>query len=83
MNRKEADYIIKKYKPETGFINLSKKPINLNKMTYAKILQCQNYFIEVNRNIEYWKQDFNKVHFRDIQEASAKLQHIILKYWKI
>ena len=83
MNRKEATDIIKNYKPEIGFIDLSEKPAGMDKMEYAKILQCQNYFIEVNKNIGYWRQDFNRAQFQNIQEASARLQYVILKYWSV
>jgi hypothetical protein len=73
--------IIDTYKPHNGFFDLSDKPKDLNKRTYAKILKVQTFLMEQNKNIEYLKQPFNRLEFQKLQQLSADLQGIILKHW--
>jgi len=84
MDRKQyTRNIIESYKPAQGFFNLSEKPVELDKKTYAKILNMQNILVCEAKNIEYYKQPFNNLRLQELQELSAKLQHIILRYWKL
>lgn len=85
MNNKEAKYIIDNYKPCEGFFNLSVKPNKLNNIAYAKILNMQAIVIEENRRMNIYLQpdNWHKCRLQDLQELSAQLQQIILKYWKL
>ena len=69
------------YKPCKGFFDLSVKPKELDKKTYAKILNIQNYLIGENRHLDYYLKPYNKYLLQKLQELSASLQQIILSYW--
>ena len=75
--------IIRTYKPQKGFIDLSVKPSNLNKRLYAKILNVQMILMEQQKRIEYLKLPYNKIEFEAVKQMSADLQRIILQYWEI
>jgi len=53
MNIKNAQKIIKGYKPHKGFFDLSNCPKTLSKIDYAKILEAQNFIAEQNQNRKY------------------------------
>ena len=71
------------YKPCKGFFDLSEKPKELDKKTYEKILNIQNYLIGENQHLNYYLKPYNKILFQKLQELSASLQQIILRYWRL
>jgi len=75
--------IIKFYKPQKGFMDLSIKPQNLSKKLYLKILRIQMFLMEQNKNLDYFKRPYNKIEFSKLKELSANLQNIIMHYWEI
>ena len=80
MTNKEADSIIANYNPQKGFFDLSKKPENLKKLEYAKILEAQNTLVYQNTHRNYLKKD-NPVQWEKLKEFSADLQQIVFKHW--
>lgn len=82
MKQKEAEKIIKNYKPHKGFFDLSEQPSTLAKEEYAKILRLQNFLAEQNtkENISYLRR-FNQNQFVKLQELSADVQQIVLEHW--
>ena len=82
MNHKQADEIIKNYKPKKGFFNLSKKPDTLTKREYATILDTQNALARANKT--YKNEEIRELHKRDFgiaKEMSARLQQLIFEHW--
>ena len=75
--------MIKDYKPCKGFFDLSEKPKELNKKLYAKILDIQSYLIGENKHLDYYLKPYNNLALQQLQELSAKLQQIILHYWRL
>ena len=71
------------YKPCKGFFDLSVKPKELNEKLYNEILDIQSYIIGENKHLDYYLKPYNNLTFQQLQELMAKLQQIILKYWKL
>ena len=80
MNHKEADLIIKNYKPYKGFYDLSKKPASLTKIEYAKVLRLQGFIVSQVKNVEYLKKHC-LIGYQKVVELSAKYQFIIREHW--
>ena len=82
MNNKQANAVIKNYKPHKGFFNLSRKPATLTKKEYAIILNTQNILAQQN---EIYKdeeaKELNKYNFEVAKELSSRLQQIIFEHW--
>ena len=82
MNHKQADEIIKNYKPNKGFFNLSKKPDTLTKREYAIILDTQNALARANKT--YKNEEIRELHKHDFgvaKELKAKLQQVVFEHW--
>ncbi len=73
------------YKPCKGFFDLSVKPEKLDKRTYKKILDMQAIVIEESKHMDIYLQpdNWHKCRLQNLQELSAKLQQIILHYWRL
>ena len=82
MNKKEADQIIKNYKPHQGFYDLSVKPETLTKMEYAKVLKIQGYLAWQEGNKKYLM-DFEPTQWQDMKGLSMDFQAIVSKYWDV
>ena len=82
MNKKEADQIIKNYKPHPGFYDLSVKPETLTKMEYAKVLKIQGYLAWQEGNKKYLM-DFEPTQWQDMKGLSMDFQAIVSKYWDV
>lgn len=80
MKNKEADAIIKNYKPTNGFFDLSKKPDGLSKLEYAKILEAQKELVFQNNHRDYLKKN-STIQWEKLKEFSAVLQQLIFRYW--
>lgn len=80
MKNREANKIIKEYKPHKGFFDLSEQPKTLNKLEYAKVLDIQNLLAEQNKNREYLIK-FDKVQWEKLKEVSAQLQKVTFEHW--
>ena len=81
MNCKEADLIIKDYKPYKGFYDLSTKPKSLTKIEYAKVLKIQEFLAKQARNKEYLRQ-FTPIQYEKTKELTANYQSIIWEHWE-
>lgn len=82
MNHKQADEIIKNYKPNKGFFNLSNKPDTLTKREYAIILDTQNALARANKI--YKNEEVIELHKPDFEVAKVlktKLQQLVFKHW--
>jgi len=80
VKRKDADKIIKEYRPHKGFFDLSIQPKELNKIEYAKVLGLQNYLARSNDKKKYFL-ELDIVGWDKLKELSSNLQGIILEYW--
>ena len=63
-----------------GFYDLSERPKALSQKTYLKILAVQEFLIEQNKYLEYWRK-FDPIQYEKLKELAAKLQTIIRQYW--
>ena len=82
MNNKEANLIIKNYKPHKNFYNLSERPETLTKMEYAKLLRIQNFLAEQEKDKKYIMKML-PVQWMEDKELSANYQSIVSEYWDI
>ena len=80
MNNKQAEQIIKSYRPTNGFFDLSEKPEGPSQIEYAKILESQNFLVEQNKNCKYLR-EFEPIQWNKLSEFSASLQQIIFSHW--
>ena len=82
MNKKEADQIIKNYKPHPGFYDLSERPATLTKVEYIKLLKIQNFLAEQERDKKYIMKML-PLQWMEDKELSANYQRIVSEYWDI
>ena len=82
MKNKEINRSIENYKPHEGFYDLSKVPKYLTKIEWARVIKCQEFIIEQNKNIDYLKR-FEKIRYKDLVELTARLQIIIIENWSV
>jgi len=78
MNNKQADKIIKNYKPYKGFYDLSEKPKSLTKIEYAKVLRIQEFLVEQEKNKKSASLFYQ---WQKIKEISANYQKIVREHW--
>lgn len=82
MKTKEINQVIKNYQPHHGFFNLSRRPAEMPKTEYAKILKAQNFLAAQTRNAKYLKQH-DPAQWEKLKTFAAELQQIILRHWDI
>jgi len=80
MNNKEANLIIKNYKPHKNFYNLSERPATLTTMEFAKVLKMQNFLAEQERDKKYIMKML-PLQWMEDKELSANYQSIVSEYW--
>jgi len=82
MNNKEANLIIKNYKPHKNFYNLSEKPETLTTMEFAKVLKMQNFLAEQERDKKYIMKML-PLQWMEDKELSANYQSIVRENWDV
>ena len=82
MNKKEADQIIKNYKPHPGFYDLSERPATLTKVEYIKLLKIQAYLAWQENNKKYLIK-WEPIQWQEMKELSADYQGIVAEHWDI
>jgi len=82
MNNKEANRIIKNYKPHLGFYDLSEKPKTLTKIEYAKVLKIQEFLFEQFVHTAYLK-EYASIQYEKDKQISANYQSIVKEHWDI
>ena len=82
MNKKEADQIIKNYKPHPGFYDLSERPATLTKVEYIKLLKIQAYLAWQENNKKYLIK-WEPIQWQEMKELSADYQAIVAENWDV
>ena len=82
MNKKEADQIIKNYKPHPGFYDLSVRPATLTKIDFAKVLRIQESLAWQESNKAYLIK-LEPIQWQEMKELSANYQSIVSEHWDI
>ena len=82
MNKKEADQIIKNYKPHPGFYDLSVRPATLTKIDFAKVLRIQESLAWRESNKEYLIR-WEPIQWQEMKELSADYQGIVAENWDV
>jgi len=80
MKNKEANLIIKNYKPHKGFYDLSKKPKSLTKIEYAKLLKIQEFLAGQEIDKKYIMKML-PIQWMEDKELSANYQEIVREHW--
>jgi len=80
MKNKEANQIIKNYKPHKGFYDLSERSKSLTKIEYAKVLRIQEYIASQVKNVNYLKKHI-PMQYQKLVELTANYQFIIWEHW--
>jgi len=82
MNKKEADQIIKNYKPHPGFYDLSVKSATLTTIEFAKVLKIQEYLAWQESNKAYLIK-LEPIQWQEMKELSADYQGIVRENWDV
>ena len=82
MNKKEADQIIKNYKPHPGFYDLSVKSATLTTIEFAKVLKIQVYLAWQESNKAYLIK-LEPIQWQEMKELSADYQGIVRENWDV